>query len=500
MVSRARALLGALLRYSDGADANSIITLSYEQDPSWQTDPERMRLNMRAVELLRRLEFVRLKPGGHGYEPTDTGRAMAHSWPTVLSAGWLDEWIETEQLIEALNANRTSTTNGISHLHVQNWRQFSGIDLSFHPKVTILTGANGTGKTTLLNILAPHFNWSAQLLTRQGQGGVLQNTHEIGDLNYTNGGRSPLILNHGAGVSNSPLAIPQMQTVPGIFISSHRSVSGYQPLQALPPKFSEWEVLQQQFTSELQVRYSGGNSQFSPLYRMKEALISAAMYAYGSPAVRPNSSARELWEGYQEILKRFLPRSLRFRELQVEDAEILLVTEGAQFPLEAASGGISAMLELSWQIYLRQGSQKSFTVCLDEPENHLHPELQRSILPSLLAGFPDVSFIVATHSPFVVTSVQDCFVYALSNNDAGRVTSRRMQNINASATPDETLMAVLGLDTTLPLWAENQLSEVMDRLPSSPSADDLRNFRDDLKRLGLDRQFPAAVRSLDGQQ
>lgn len=32
------------------------------------------------------------------------------------------------------------------------WRQFDNIDISFHPHLTILTGANGAGKTTLLNI------------------------------------------------------------------------------------------------------------------------------------------------------------------------------------------------------------------------------------------------------------------------------------------------------------------------------------------------------------
>ncbi|MDV7246262.1 MULTISPECIES: AAA family ATPase [Rhodococcus] len=501
VVSRAQLILAALSRYQGGADVNSVITLSYENDPAWQGNPAQMRVNMRALDLLRRLGFIRLQPNGYAYELSETGRSVStNGWPTTLAADWLEEWVETEQLLEALNEQRTSSENTIDRLQVHNWRQFSDIELTFHPRVTILTGANGAGKTTLLNILAPHFNWSAQLLTRRTHGDPAHNSEEVGELSYTNGGRSPLILNPSTGVSSTPLTIPQMQTVPGLFINSHRSVSAYQPLNALPPRFSEWETLQQQFAGEIQIRYSGGSSQFSPLYRMKEALVAAAMWAYGSPAVRPNDSARKLWEGYQSTLKRFLPRSLRFKELQVEDSEIILVTEGAQFPLEAASGGISAMLELSWQIFLRQGNQQSFTVCLDEPENHLHPELQRSIVPSLLAGFPNVSFIIATHSPFVVTSVKDCFVYVLGPNSRNQITSHRMDNINSSATPDETLMSVLGLDTTLPLWAEDQLSALMDELPASPSSADLRSLREQLKLLGLDRQFPAAVRSLGGQQ
>lgn len=502
VVQRAKLLLAGLTRFPAGADANSLIAVSHENDSTnWQDSPVHLRLDMRALDLLKRLEFVRLQQGGQTYELSDIGRSAATSdWPPLSNVTWLEEWIETEQLIEALAEKRTSTENAIARLQVHNWRQFSDIDLALHPRVTILTGANGAGKTTLLNILAPHFNWSAQLLTRRGPNEPSQIFQEVGDLSYTNGTSSPLILNPSAGFANTPLAIPRIQQVPGIFINSHRSVSAYQPLIALPPKFSEWDALQQQFSSEIQIRYSGGSSQYSPLYRMKEALVAAAMWAYGSRAVRPNDSARRLWEGYQETLTRFLPRSLGFKNLEVEDSEIILVTEGAQFPLEAASGGISAMLELSWQIFLRQGNQQTFTVCLDEPENHLHPELQRSIVPSLIAGFPNVSFIISTHSPFVVTSVKESFVYALSANSSGRIISRRMDNINASATPDETLMSVLGLDTALPLWAEEQLNTVLATLPDSPSSEDLRRLRQQLKLLGLDRQFPAAVRSLGGEQ
>ena len=49
-------------------------------------------------------------------------------------------------------------------LQINSWRQFEAIDISFHPRLTILTGENGAGKTTILNLLNPHFGWAFAFL------------------------------------------------------------------------------------------------------------------------------------------------------------------------------------------------------------------------------------------------------------------------------------------------------------------------------------------------
>lgn len=49
-------------------------------------------------------------------------------------------------------------------------------------------------------------------------------------------------------------------------------------------------------------------------------------------------------------------------------------------------------------------------VLIDEIETHLHIELQKRILPLLTSFFPKIQFIVTTHSPFVLSSIKNAVI------------------------------------------------------------------------------------------
>ncbi|MGQ7871561.1 AAA family ATPase [Bacillus sp. 1A] len=42
----------------------------------------------------------------------------------------------------------------IKNLKIKNWNQFDNVDIDFHPKLTVLTGANGAGKSTILRMFS----------------------------------------------------------------------------------------------------------------------------------------------------------------------------------------------------------------------------------------------------------------------------------------------------------------------------------------------------------
>ncbi len=48
---------------------------------------------------------------------------------------------------------------------------------------------------------------------------------------------------------------------------------------------------------------------------------------------------------------------------------------------------------------------------IDEAENHLHPKWQKTFLNSILEIFPNVQIIATTHSPFIVSSVENAKVF-----------------------------------------------------------------------------------------
>jgi len=62
---------------------------------------------------------------------------------------------------------------------------------------------------------------------------------------------------------------------------------------------------------------------------------------------------------------------------------------------------------------------KSFFLFLDEIDIHLHPAWQRKVLPAIQKLFKNAQIFVSTHSPFVVGSVDGACVHKLVLNEKG---------------------------------------------------------------------------------
>lgn len=403
-------------------------------------------------------------------------------------------------------------------LQLDHWRQFEKVELDFHPHLTVLTGANGAGKTTLLNILSQHFGWSTPFvstarLTRKGVfryfSGWFRDREDdqpsgtnqpIGSLRYTNGSETPLVI-PDTDNPNFQVQITEQQPVPGIFLPSHRPVYSYRRVDTIPTQLDAREQLFEQYLDNLRQFYSASARIESPSYRLKGALISLGTFGYGNKVVERNEEAIATFEGFQDVLRKVLPPKLNFQRLAIRMPDVVFECEDTEFSLDAASGGIAAIVDVAWQIYMKSLLEPDgFVVVADEPENHLHPELQRSLLPGLKTAFPNVQFIVATHNPFMVTSVPESHVFVLDFED-GKVVTNRLADADRSGSANKVLMDVLGVPFPMPLWVETEIERIVARLRNQEVTKEvLTEVKEELGHLGFGHLFPEVVdRLLDGE-
>ena len=389
-------------------------------------------------------------------------------------------------------------------LEVESWRQFRSVEVEFHENATIITGANGSGKTTLLSILSQHFGWSPDFIgtlriDRRGalkyfsgfSSDVPEGNAKVGTLTYDDESVATL----SAPIEGETVKVTMRNSarVPGIYITSHRPVYSYQKVTEVPTEVQAGRVLFDQYVDDMRSFYLPRSRTNSPNHRLKAALISLAVFGPGNDVIARNDEAQEAFEGFQDALVRVMPESIGFRRFSIEMPEVILETAAGNFSLDAASGGIAALVDISWQIYMRSRTDDTFAVVIDEPENHLHPSLQRSVLPGLIAAFPQTQFIVATHNPFVVTSVRDSNVVVLDFMD-GRVGSTRLQDVDRSASANRVLTDVLGVPFPAPLWVENELENIVASVGDKDLTTELiSSVREQLGDLGLRHLFPDVI-------
>ena len=396
---------------------------------------------------------------------------------------------------------------------VHGWRQFRYIDIKCHDQLTILTGANGAGKTTILNLLNRHFGWNLSFISTPRKRKKLveyfsdfwegklperrrirqRNRINIGEIHYRNGNTAGILIPNNVS-HEYQVIIDGQQPVQGIFVSSHRPVFFYQRVTNIPTEPSTRQELINQYINEIRARFGSRMAVKSPSHKLKEAIISLAVFGYGNKVVTPNPEYRKTFKGYQEILKIVLPPKIGFERMRIEMPEVVLETRTGNFSLDAVSGGISAILDLAWQIYMYSLEYQQFSVVIDEPENHLHPELQQTLLANLLQAFPTTQFIIATHNPFMVSSVSDSYVYILRFDDENRVFSEPLDLVNKAGTANEILRDVLGLDFTLPVWASQRLDELVKKYSLKMLTEKaISDLRTELRELGLSHVLPKTL-------
>lgn len=129
---------------------------------------------------------------------------------------------------------------------------------------------------------------------------------------------------------------------------------------------------------------------------------------------------------FEGILKRFYEDPELRIAFNYLDYTFLIHTGGKSFKFTEMADGFTAILEIVADLAMKMQAEgplsenfdKPGIVLIDEIETHLHLKLQRVILPALTEIFPNIQFIVSSHSPFVLSSLPTATAYDMEHRQA----------------------------------------------------------------------------------
>jgi predicted ATP-binding protein involved in virulence len=291
------------------------------------------------------------------------------------------------------------------------------------PPVTIITGENGTGKTIIIDAIR------GLLMGKAGgpMGGIERNiirnrTNFEASLHLR---RKALIEDlRSTEVNNNKL----ITNLPELSMAIFHNNSDY--LQDIDWVLNYWTSKLSTDSFELKSITSPNPQSYligslSGVHQNIEVtqLICYFDYLRGSESPKEKIAGAFLFN----TLKRIISLSLNNGELAyVSRAKLepIIRHNGQEITLDKLSSGnlylIQRMVSLLGKMYsvhllkntpVEEICNTPGLLLIDEAENHLHPKWQKTFIKNILEIFPNLQIILTTHSPFIVSSVENARVY-----------------------------------------------------------------------------------------
>jgi predicted ATP-binding protein involved in virulence len=111
------------------------------------------------------------------------------------------------------------------------------------------------------------------------------------------------------------------------------------------------------------------------------------------------------------------------------------------------------------EMWGERGTTESGVLILDEIDSHLHPRWQRTLLPALREALPKVQIIVATHSPFVISSCKDARIHVLGLDAEGHATKPEIHDALVGSSVSSVLTDIFDVPTEFDVETERQLTQ-----------------------------------------
>ncbi|MEI6409332.1 MAG: AAA family ATPase [Bacteroidota bacterium] len=314
----------------------------------------------------------------------------------------------------------------IPNLLIENIGPFGRLELNFPEKtipgkaeIHILTGENGTGKTTILEALASIAPDSIKLNNRarkntESKTKISFNDHSNIEYKYENGlyellSDSP-ILSKYRGFLNNQKEIPADFALLGY--------SGYrQVFNAQITGISEIELQPFQHA----VNFGKSVDPEIILQWIANTIAAKAIAGYQQDFAEARQRENAILQ-LETTISSIIDKPVKFK-LETKPYAVKIEVAGEQLDFSLLPDGLKSIISWISDLLMRMDRvkwvddipvfERNFILFLDEIEVHLHPAWQRKILPVVQNLFPNAQIFISTHSPFVIGSVDGAWIHKL---------------------------------------------------------------------------------------
>ncbi|MBS4148802.1 AAA family ATPase [Pseudomonadota bacterium DY0742] len=307
------------------------------------------------------------------------------------------------------------------------------INITLDGKNLILVGANGCGKTRLIGHLYEYLE--RRIIQKKNPDRVFLmqqiNMHKKTQENTSKSNSQykdienliNRLEDQISEIDNSPVKCTALED---LIISYHENKSIFAFFEAMRRADIEAPSSASSFTS-LQARDLGKKGSASSILFESYLVSSMTSLAYAGSKKVDNNPAEEIrisnWfeKLDSDLQELFEDPSLHLKFDSKTYAFHIHQKDREPYRFQQLSSGFSSILsvyaDLLTKIELRSISPRDVTgiVFIDEIDAHLHVSLQKKIFRFLTKCFPNVQFIITTHSPFVVSSVDNAVIYDLTS-------------------------------------------------------------------------------------
>ena len=327
-------------------------------------------------------------------------------------------------------------SNFLTSIHINKIFHLENFDIPIdenEKKHLIITGKNGSGKTSLLNALVEFFQ-------------RIRNDKRLDFMNFEKNlaFHKSILIRHK---KNKSADIDIIKTEEFIKIAENQLITTYGKLK---PNFNNLiELSKEVQNGNFIFAYYAANrkievtipknpekpnltypsnikeSRHNELVKFLVDLKIQEALARNENEFDGANKIKEWFDNFEALLSEIFEGSKVTLNFNYKDYSFTINQDSREFGFNQLSDGYSAIIDIIADLILKMQNPNSLTrfyekegiVLIDEIETHLHLELQRLILPMLTRVFPNIQFIVTTHSPFVLSSIENAVAFDLEKKE-----------------------------------------------------------------------------------